>query len=119
MSEMPERIWADDEGQWQDHPPLAGSFVRSSAYVRADIRNAEIKELEQKQEGTEEAMHQRIRATYDKAVAECWRSKVKELVDALQWYVDEDDVIEEEGNEYWLEGRERARALVSKYRGDA
>lgn len=37
-----------------------------------------------------------------------------ELVDALRWYVDTDEVMEMEGNEFWLDGRERARAALAK-----
>lgn len=37
-----------------------------------------------------------------------------ELVEALRWYVDTDEVLEMEGNEFWLDGRERARAALAK-----
>ena len=38
-----------------------------------------------------------------------------ELVEALRWYVDTDEVMEMEGNEFWLDGRERARAALAKW----
>ena len=37
-----------------------------------------------------------------------------ELVEALRWYVDTDEVMEMEGNEFWLDGRDRARAALAK-----
>ena len=37
-----------------------------------------------------------------------------ELVEALRWYVDTDEVLEMDGNEFWLDGRERARAALAK-----
>jgi hypothetical protein len=39
------------------------------------------------------------------------------LLEALVWYVENDDVIEMAGNEFWLEGREKARAAIGKARG--
>lgn len=41
-----------------------------------------------------------------------------ELYAALAWYVENDDVNEEPGNEHWLEGRDRAKAALAKARGD-
>lgn len=41
-----------------------------------------------------------------------------ELVEALRWYVDTDEVMEMEGNEFWLDGRERARAALKDYLND-
>jgi len=38
-----------------------------------------------------------------------------ELVEALQWYVDTDEVIESmSGNEYWVEGKHKAQAALVK-----
>lgn len=42
---------------------------------------------------------------------------VAELVGALQWYVETDEVSDMPGNEFWLEGRERARAAIAKATG--
>lgn len=42
---------------------------------------------------------------------------VAELVGALQWYVETDEVSDMLGNEFWLEGRERARAAIAKATG--
>ena len=45
---------------------------------------------------------------------------IEELTDMLQWYVDEDEIIEKmEGNEYWVEGKYKALALISKVKGEA
>lgn len=45
-----------------------------------------------------------IQQLYDRAEA---------LAEALQWYVDNDDTNDgQEGNEFWLAGRDRARALL-------
>lgn len=42
---------------------------------------------------------------------------VGELVGALQWYVDTDDVIESmAGNEPWIEGKHKAQAALAKAR---
>jgi len=40
-----------------------------------------------------------------------------ELLEALKWYVETDEVMEMEGNEFWLEGRDRARAAIAKATG--
>lgn len=37
-----------------------------------------------------------------------------DLLEALKWYVENDDVIQMEGNEFWLDGRERAREAIAK-----
>ena len=38
-------------------------------------------------------------------------------LDALQWYIDEDEVIESmEGNEYWVEGKYKAETVVTQLR---
>lgn len=38
-------------------------------------------------------------------------------LDALQWYVDEDEVIESmKGNEYWVEGKDRAKVAIEALR---
>lgn len=40
-------------------------------------------------------------------------AKVDRMAEALQWYVDNDDTNDgQEGNEFWLAGRDRARALL-------
>ena len=42
--------------------------------------------------------------------------KAERLEEALQWYVDNDDTNDgEEGNEFWLAGRDRARALLREH----
>ena len=42
-----------------------------------------------------------------------------ELVEALRWYVDTDEVDEIEGNEFWLDGRDRARKALAKAQGES
>ena len=42
-----------------------------------------------------------------------------ELLEALRWYVETDEVSEMAGNEFWLEGRDRARAAIAKAGGGA
>lgn len=37
---------------------------------------------------------------------------IQELLDMLNWYVQEDDVQDWEGNEYWLAGREMAERAI-------
>lgn len=37
---------------------------------------------------------------------------IQDLLDILNWYVQEDDVQEWEGNEYWLAGRETAERAI-------
>ncbi len=38
---------------------------------------------------------------------------IDQLAEMLQWYVDEDEIIEGmEGNEYWVEGKQKAVALL-------
>lgn len=38
---------------------------------------------------------------------------IDQLAEMLQWYVDEDEIIEEmEGNEYWVEGKHKAITLL-------
>lgn len=37
-----------------------------------------------------------------------------ELLGALQWYVENDDTNEGDGNEFWLEGRDKARRIIEK-----
>ena len=51
-----------------------------------------------------------------KAAAELRRMSAlnAELAEALQWYVDTDDVMDMDGNEFWLQGRDRARAVLAK-----
>lgn len=40
---------------------------------------------------------------------------IDRLTEMLQWYVDEDEIIEEmEGNEYWVEGKHKAIALLEE-----
>ena len=40
-------------------------------------------------------------------------ARAERLAEALQWYVDNDDTNDgQEGNEFWLAGRDRARALL-------
>lgn len=42
-------------------------------------------------------------------------SLIDELVQSLQWYVDEDEINEgQEGNEYWLDGKHEAEALLDR-----
>lgn len=41
-----------------------------------------------------------------------------ELLDALRWYVENDDVYDMDGNEFWLEGRDRAVLAISKATGE-
>lgn len=42
-----------------------------------------------------------------------------DLYEALAWYVENDDTNENQtGNEFWLEGRERARSALSRARGE-
>lgn len=43
-----------------------------------------------------------------------YAEREKELVEALQWYVDEDETNEGNENAYWLARRNRARAILSK-----
>lgn len=85
----------------------------------------EIRRLRKLQEESEHDMHLRIRAGYDKTVADSWRQKLAEveaernaLREALQWYVEHDDTNEggkwEESNAGWLEGKRRAQALLGK-----
>ena len=39
--------------------------------------------------------------------------RAERLAEALQWYVDNDDTNDgQEGNEFWIAGRDRARALL-------
>lgn len=40
-----------------------------------------------------------------------------ELLEALRWYVETDEVSDVPGNEFWWEGRERARAAIAKATG--
>lgn len=48
----------------------------------------------------------------------CLIAAAPELLEALLWYVAEDDVMESMAcNEYWLAGRERARAVIAKATG--
>jgi hypothetical protein len=37
-----------------------------------------------------------------------------ELLEALKWYVETDEVMNMEGNEFWLEGKARAEAAIRK-----
>lgn len=60
--------------------PLDDLVSRINAGAEAEAR---AERAEKALEESEEAMHQRIRATYDKAVADSWKTVVKELVDAL------------------------------------
>ena len=42
-------------------------------------------------------------------------SLIDELVQSLQWYVDEDEISEGmEGNEYWVDGKHKAEALLER-----
>lgn len=41
-----------------------------------------------------------------------------DLLAALRWYVETDEVSDMPGNEFWLEGRERARAAIAKATGN-
>ena len=41
-----------------------------------------------------------------------------ELLEALRWYVESDEVNEAEGNEFWLAGKNRAKALIASVVGD-
>lgn len=41
-----------------------------------------------------------------------------DLLEALIWYVETDEVSEMAGNEFWLEGRSRARAAIAKATGE-
>ena len=34
------------------------------------------------------------------------------LLEALKWYVETDEVDDAPGNEFWIEGRDRARAAI-------
>jgi hypothetical protein len=45
-------------------------------------------------------------------------SAAPDLLEALRWYIENDDVYEMDGNEFWLEGRERARIAVNKATGE-
>ena len=41
-----------------------------------------------------------------------------ELLEALKWYVENDDTNEgQEGNDFWLAGRDRARVAIAKATG--
>ena len=40
-----------------------------------------------------------------------------ELLEALIWYVSEDDVDGRPGNEFWLDGKARAEAVIAKAEG--
>ena len=62
-----------------------------------------------------------IREKHDmQAALRAFAEREKELVEALQWYVDEDETNEggewDEKNAYWLAGRNRARAILSKHK---
>lgn len=59
--------------------------------------------------GMAQAIHQHVTAERDTA-----KEIIKELVERLQWYVDEDEVNDQEGNEYWLEGRDKAIELLAR-----
>jgi len=42
-------------------------------------------------------------------------SLIDELVQSLQWYVDEDEINEgQEGNEYWVAGKHAAEELIGR-----
>ena len=47
---------------------------------------------------------------------------IQQLVDCLQWYVENDDTYEggkwEEDNAFWLRGKRRAEALLERIRRD-
>lgn len=40
-----------------------------------------------------------------------------DLVAALKWYVENDDTHEQDGNEFWLAGKQRAKAALAKAEG--
>ena len=56
------------------------------------------------------------------------KKEIEELLEALQWYVDNDDVIESddysprggltwnEVNEYWINGKQKAINLINKHK---
>lgn len=41
-----------------------------------------------------------------------------DLLAALRWYVENDEVEEMDGNEFWLKGREQARDAIKKATGE-
>ncbi len=91
MSEFPERtwLWRDQYHYLNTSPSKVGNKV-SVEYVRADLYDT-------------------VTAERDAAV-----SIGKELMERLQWYVNEDDVRDEQGNEYWIEGRNEAMNLLAR-----
>lgn len=44
----------------------------------------------------------------------CLHALNAELVEALKWYVETDEVYEMPGNKFWLEGKARAQAVLAK-----
>ncbi len=43
-----------------------------------------------------------------------------QLLEALEWYVENDDVNEgQEGNEFWEDGLNRARTIISRAKGES
>lgn len=43
---------------------------------------------------------------------------VKELVDCLEWYVENDDTNNYPNNEFWIDGLERARKALEIYNSE-
>lgn len=43
---------------------------------------------------------------------------VQELVECLEWYVENDDTNNYPNNEFWIEGLERARRALERYHAE-
>ena len=67
-------------------------------------------------EGHRDARHEAAEMAFE------YESLIEELVEALEWYVKEDDTYEggswEEENKYWLDGKRKAEALINKVKHD-
>jgi hypothetical protein len=45
-------------------------------------------------------------------------SDSKEILERLEWFIENDDCQDIPSNEYWINGLEKAREAVSKYKGE-